>query len=58
MITRSSFCVNGQTAITVQIVKNGPIAVLITSARDNVEDEMLTRVAFADADENLRSSRS
>ena len=38
------------------IVKNGPIAVLITSARDNVEVEMLTRVAFADADESVGQS--
>ena len=26
------------------IVKNGPISVLVTSARDNIEPEMLTRV--------------
>ena len=41
----------GQPPITVMLVKNGPIAVLITSARDDVEKEMLTRLAFADADE-------
>ena len=34
----------GLPPITVMLVKNGPIAVLITSARDNVEGEMLTRI--------------
>ncbi len=38
--------------ITVTIVKNGPIAVFITSARDNVEEEMLTRLMVLDADES------
>jgi hypothetical protein len=46
----------GNTPIAVEVVKNGPIAVLITSARDNVEVEMLTRLAFADADESLAQS--
>jgi hypothetical protein len=46
----------GLPSITVMLVKNGPIAVLVTSARDNVEDEMLTRVAFADADESVSQS--
>ena len=40
-----------------EIIKNGPISVLITSARDNIEPEMLTRVAFADADETEEQSQ-
>jgi hypothetical protein len=46
----------GGLPMAVEIIKNGPIAVLITSARDNVEVEMLTRLAFADADESLAQS--
>lgn len=46
----------GQTPGTIEIIKNGPIVVLITSARNNVEDETLTRVAFADADKSLIQS--
>jgi hypothetical protein len=40
-----------------EIIKNGPISVLVTSARDNIEPEMLTRVAFADADETEEQSQ-
>ena len=32
-------------------IKNGPIAVIVTSARNNVEPEMLTRLLVCDADE-------
>ncbi len=46
----------GGTPITVTITKNGPIAALITSARDNVEVEMLTQLGFADADKFLAQS--
>ena len=41
---------------TITIVKNGPIACMVTSARDNIEDEMLTRLLFADSDESLSQS--
>ena len=34
------------------IVKNGPIAVITTSARDNVDEELLTRMMISDADES------
>jgi hypothetical protein len=44
--------VKGQTPITIHIKKNGPIAVLITSARPNVEEELLTRLVVVDADES------
>ncbi len=44
--------------ITVTIIKNGPIAVFITSARDNIEDEMLTRLMVLDADESDGQTRA
>jgi hypothetical protein len=47
---------NGLSPITIRITKKGPIAVLVTSARDNVEVEMLTRLAFADADESIEQN--
>ncbi len=37
---------------TVHVVRNGPVAVLITSARNNIEDELLTRLMTSDADES------
>jgi hypothetical protein len=37
---------------TVHIKRNGPVVVIITSARDNVEDELLTRLLTSDADES------
>jgi hypothetical protein len=37
---------------TVHIKRNGPVAVTITSARDNIEDELLTRLMVSDADES------
>jgi hypothetical protein len=37
---------------TMEVVKNGPIAVLVTSARNNVEGELLTRLLLADSDES------
>ena len=42
----------GETPITVKIKRNGPVAVCITSARDNIESEMLTRLMTSDADES------
>jgi hypothetical protein len=44
--------------ITVTIVKNGPLAVFITSARDNIEEEMLTRLMVLDADESDSQTRA
>ena len=37
---------------TVHVVRNGPVAVLITSARNNIEEELLTRLMTSDADES------
>jgi hypothetical protein len=42
----------GETPITLKIKRNGPVAVCITSARDNIESEMLTRLVTSDADES------
>ena len=36
----------------VRIRREGPVAVMMTSARDNVESEMLTRLMVGDADES------
>jgi hypothetical protein len=37
---------------TIRIRKNGPVAVVLTSARSNIEDELATRLAVSDADES------
>jgi hypothetical protein len=42
--------------ITVEVLKRGPIACLVTSARANVEEELLTRMLFADSDETIGQS--
>jgi hypothetical protein len=36
---------------TMRIKRNGPVVVVITSARDDVEEELLTRLMVSDADE-------
>jgi hypothetical protein len=48
---------NGQTPIAIYIIKEGPIAVLVTSARNDIEDELMTRFALADSDESERQSQ-
>ena len=35
-----------------RIKRNGPVVVIVTSARDNVEEELLTRLMTSDADES------
>ena len=42
---------DGQSPITVNMKKKGPTALIMTSARDDVEEEMLTRLMMADSDE-------
>jgi hypothetical protein len=42
----------GGTPVTMKIKRNGPVPVIITSARDNIESEMLTRLMTSDADES------
>jgi hypothetical protein len=39
-----------------EVVKNGPIAVIVTSAKNNIEDELMTRLLLADSDESLSQS--
>ena len=41
----------------VRIRRKGPVAVMMTSARDNVESEMLTRLLVCDADESPEQSK-
>jgi hypothetical protein len=43
-------------AATMHIRRNGPVAVLITSARNNIEEELLTRLMPADADESQKQT--
>ena len=44
--------------VTMKIKRNGPVAVIITSARDNVESEMLTRLLTSDADESHEQTKA
>ncbi len=41
----------GGTPLTKKIKRNGPVAVIVTSARDNIESEMLTRLLTSDAED-------
>ena len=36
---------------TIHVRRNGPVALMLTSARDNVDEEMLTRLMISDTDE-------
>jgi hypothetical protein len=42
---------------TIHIVRDGPICAILTSARDNIEDELMNRLLCADADETLSLTR-
>ena len=42
----------GVVPVTMKIKRNGPVPVIATSARDNIESEMLTRLLTSDADES------
>jgi hypothetical protein len=48
----------GSPPVTVTVTKNGPIAVVITSARANIEEEMMTRLMVVDADESDDQTRA
>jgi len=37
---------------TIHVRRNGPVALMLTSARENVEQEMMTRLMTSDADES------
>jgi len=41
----------------IRVRRKGPVAVMMTSARDNVESEMLTRLLVCDADESPEQSK-
>jgi hypothetical protein len=41
---------------TLHIKRNGPVVVVITTARNNVEDELLTRLMTSDADESVKQT--
>ena len=45
-------------ATSIHIKRNGPVVVIITSARPNVEDEMLTRLYTSDADESSEQTKN
>ena len=42
--------------VTMSVRRNGPVVVIVTSARDNIEDEMLTRLMTSDADESSKQT--
>ena len=48
----------GEEPHAVRIRRNGPVALLITSARENVDAEMLTRLMVCDADESLAQTKA
>jgi hypothetical protein len=39
-------------SVSVQVTRNGPVVLVLTSARDNVDSEMMTRLLVADVDES------
>ena len=45
-------------SVSTHVKRNGPVVVIITSARDNVEDELLTRLVMSDADETGRQTQA
>ena len=48
----------GGTPQTVHIKRNGPVALLMTSAKEDIEPELLTRLLSSDADESGEQTRS
>jgi hypothetical protein len=44
--------------VSTHVKRNGPVVVIITTARDNVEDELLTRLVMSDADETGRQTQA
>jgi hypothetical protein len=44
--------------VSTHIKRNGPVVVIVTTARDNVEDELLTRLMLSDADETGRQTKA
>ena len=48
----------GEEPRAVRIRRNGPVALLVTSARENIDAEMLTRLMVCDADESLAQTKA
>jgi hypothetical protein len=48
----------GEEPRAVRIRRNGPVALLVTSARENIDAEMLTRLMICDADESLAQTKA
>jgi hypothetical protein len=48
----------GEEPRAVRIRRNGPVTLLITSARENIDAEMLTRLMVCDADESLSQTKA
>jgi hypothetical protein len=46
----------GARPVSERIRRNGPIALVVTSARPNIEEELLTRLMSSDADESNRQT--
>jgi hypothetical protein len=44
--------------VSTHVKRNGPVVVIITTARDNVEDELLTRLVMSDADETGKQTKA
>jgi hypothetical protein len=44
--------------ITIHVKRNGPVVVIVTSARPNVEDELLTRLFTSEADESFTQTEN
>jgi hypothetical protein len=42
--------------VTMSVKRKGPVVVIVTSARDNIEEEMLTRLMTSDADESSKQT--
>ena len=44
--------------VTERIKRNGPVVVIVTTARDNIEEELLTRLMTSDADETTKQTKA
>ena len=49
---------SGEEPRAIRVRRNGPIALLVTSARENIDAEMLTRLMVCDADESLVQTKA
>jgi hypothetical protein len=49
---------SGSEPRAIRVRRNGPVALLVTSARENVDPEMLTRLMICDADESAAQTKA